>query len=267
MVDMIADAKSAAKKQVEDILNENKTKLEEQIARKTDLIARKKGTWPDHAITKEENSVTDLQERVLDIDCMLSKKSTSHIQKFKQMQKRKASQIIEETRCKKRKLTNQGAPRKLDSDTEEFLAKAVEDKATYHGRRHDLVMYTNRRVKSRDLLNIANYRLLKQGKQMIKSATTVYNRCKPRNKRSYQASKHIGKGLMCFQKPPKAEDKDNENTHYQRAHVKNVKMAMFSEDAGSVKYFSLLHSLDDKHIYAPEQEKDLGVPGTPEYLP
>ena len=42
MVEVIADAKSAAKKQVEDILNENKTKLEEQIARKTDLIAKKK---------------------------------------------------------------------------------------------------------------------------------------------------------------------------------------------------------------------------------
>jgi hypothetical protein len=80
----------------------------------------------------------------------------------------------------------------------------------------NLVMYTNRRVKSRDLLNIANYRLLKSGKKMIKYATTVYNRCKPKNKRSIQAKKHIGKGLMCFKKPPKAEDKDNENTHYQR---------------------------------------------------
>eukprot|EP00794_Sanderia_malayensis_P001758 gene1758-1959_t len=53
VVEVISDAKSAAKKQVEDILHENKTKLEELIARKTDLIAKKKGTWPDHAVTKK----------------------------------------------------------------------------------------------------------------------------------------------------------------------------------------------------------------------
>jgi hypothetical protein len=158
---------------------------------------------------------------------------------------------VEEKRYKRRKLTNQGAPRKINDEEEEFLAKCIEDKATYHGRRHDLVMYTNRRVKSRDLLNIANYRLLKSGKKMIKSATTVYNRCKPKNKRSIQAKKHIGKGLMCFKKPPKAEDKDNENTHYQRAHVKNIKMSLISESAGTIKDYSLLHSMDDKAYLHP----------------
>ena len=112
-------------------------------------------------------------------------------------------------------------------------------------------MYTNRRVKSRDLLNIANHRLQKAGKRLIKSASTVYNRCKPKNVRSVQASRHIGKELMCFKKPPKAEDQDNENTHYQRAHVKNIKMSMFSEKAGDVKDYSLLHSIDDKAYIRP----------------
>lgn len=155
-------------------------------------------------------------------------------------------------------MTNQGAPRKISDEEEEFLAKCIEDKATYHGRRHDLVMYTNRRVKSRDLLNIANYRLLKSGKRMIKSATTVYNRCKPKNRRSLQAKKHIGKGLMCFKKPPKAEDKDNENTHYQRAHVKNVKMALFSESAGTSKDYSIIHSMDDKAYLRPGTGEGFG---------
>ena len=109
----------------------------------------------------------------------------------------------------------QGAPRKLSDENEEFFAKYIEDKAIYHGRRPDLVMYTNYRVKSRDLVNIANYRLLKAGKRLINSATTLYNRCKPRNLRSVQASRHIGKALMCFKKPPKAEDNENENTHVQ----------------------------------------------------
>ena len=63
---------------------------------------------------------------------------------------------------------------------------------------------------------------------MIKSATTVYNRGKPRSKRSVQAKRHRGKGLFCTKKPPKAEDVDNESTHYRRAHVKNVKYASFS---------------------------------------
>ena len=176
------------------------------------------------------------------------------------MRKRKASQIVEEKGYKGRKLTNQGAPRKISDEEKEFLAKCIKDKATYHGRRHYLViMYTNRRVKSRDLLNIANYRLLKSGKRMIKSATTVYIRCKPKNGRSLQAKKHIGKGLMCFKKPPKAEDKDNENTHYQRAHVKNVKMALFSESAGMSKDYSIIHRMGDEAFGGTRKWKILAV--------
>ena len=90
-------------------------------------------------------------------------------------------------------------------------------------------MYTNRHIKSRNLVNIANKRLKDAGKNLIKYATTVYNRCKPKNAQSVQATRHIGKGLMCFKKPLKAEENEHENTHFQRAHVKNIKM--FSEKA------------------------------------
>ena len=51
---------------------------------------------------------------------------------------------------------------------------------------------------------------------------------------------------MCFKKPPKAKEKENENTLYQRAHVNNVKMSMFSEKAENAKEYSLIHSIDDK---------------------
>ena len=54
--------------------------------------------------------------------------------------------MFEECRVKRRAIINPGRPSLLDSDDEEFVAKSIEDKATYHGRRHDLVMYTNRRV-------------------------------------------------------------------------------------------------------------------------
>ena len=112
-------------------------------------------------------------------------------------------------------------------------------------------MNTNRRVKSRDLLNITNFRLLQKGKKLIKPATTVYNRCKPESSRSIQASRHNGEGLMCFRKPPKAEDNENENTNFQRAHVKNVKMILFSDTSNESKRYSFLHSIDDKAYILP----------------
>lgn len=64
-------------------------------------------------------------------------------QNFKQAVKRTVEQVAVDNRIKGRKL-GAGAPTKLDSSDEEFVAKCIEDKATYHGRRHDTVMYTNR---------------------------------------------------------------------------------------------------------------------------
>ena len=51
-------------------------------------------------------------------------------------------------------------------DDEDFIAKAIEDKASYHGRRHDTVLYTGQRVKKKNLLTIANYRLAQRGKKL-----------------------------------------------------------------------------------------------------
>ena len=110
-------------------------------------------------------------------------------------------------------MSNQGPKLQLDEEDEEFIAKAIEDKSSYHGRRHDTVLYTGQRVKKKNPLSIANYRLAQRGKKLIKSATTVYNRARPRNKRSFQAKRHCGKGLFCWKKPPKGEENTNENTH------------------------------------------------------
>ncbi len=63
------------------------------------------------------------------------------------MQKIKAVKMFEECRIKRHAITKQGRPTLLDSDDDEFVAKSIEDMATYHCRHHDLVMYTNRRVK------------------------------------------------------------------------------------------------------------------------
>lgn len=129
-----------------------------------------------------------------------------------------AQSSIEKDRVKRRR-SGGGAPEKIDKEYEEFIAKAIESKATYHGRRQDAVMYTNRRVKGRDLLDIANFHLAARNKTPIKSAITAWNRSKPRNLRSLQSKRHKGSGLFCTKKPPKAQDENNENTHYQRAHV------------------------------------------------
>ena len=69
---------------------------------------------------------------------------------------------------------------------------------------HNTVMYTNRRVKGRDLLSIANHHLRQRGKKKIKSATTAWNRSAPRNKRFRQAKLHLGKGLFCMKKNTKS---------------------------------------------------------------
>ena len=172
-------------------------------------------------------------------------------QKVNQMRKRKAVKLFEEKRAKRRRITSQGRRILLDSDDEDVIAKCIEDKATYHGRRQNLVMYTNRRVNKRDLLNIANHRLTSVNKKPIKSATTVLNRSKPRNARSIQARLHKGKGLSCTKKPPKAEDKDNENTHYQRAHIKNIKMEFFSKAKETTHKYCFMQSMDDKAYLRP----------------
>jgi hypothetical protein len=104
-------------------------------------------------------------------------------------------------------------------------------------------------VKKKDLLGIVNHKRQTDGKKLLKSATTVWDRSRPRNTRSIQAKQHLGKGLFCTSKSPKAEDKDNESTHYQRAHVKNIKLFLFKDDE-STKY-SLLHSMDDKAYVRP----------------
>ena len=38
------------------------------------------------------------------------------------------------------------------------------------------------------------------------------------------------KGCEAAKRPPEAEDLDNENTHHQRAHIKNMKKMFFSSN-------------------------------------
>ena len=246
------NANLAASDMVKLSLNHKKRKFSESVVAETETIALKKGKLSESVIKEMEDHVNQMKEKISDIEGMLSEQSTKKQRpKLQQMQRRRALRLFEDNRIRRRAITNQGNRSLLDSEDEEFVAKCIEDKATYHGRRQDLVMYTNRRVKKADLLNIANYKLMSRNKKLIKSCTTVYNRARPKNARSIQAKQHKGKGLFCTKKPLKAEDIDNENTHYQRAHVKNIKMAFYSKKAEHSSNLCFMQSIDDRAYLRP----------------
>ena len=173
-------------------LKEKIIKREGDIAQLKSSIEKLRDIRADsrHIQTMEEK-VTVYTESLKSLQDILECKDTYSKQKFNAAARRRANNLVNENRLRNRK-PGAGAKRKLDDVDEELIAKAIEQKTTVHGRRHDMVLYYHKRVKRDDLLSIANCHLLEQGKQMIKSATTVYNRSKPRRMRSKQASRHIG---------------------------------------------------------------------------
>ena len=105
-------------------------------------------------------------------------------------------------------------------------------------------------MKLKDLQHLANFKLEEQGKPLIRSAVTVSNLSRPTNKRSRKA-KHTGRGLFSTKKRYKSEDSSNKNTHYQRAHVLNVKRFFCSDRNRVIRHFTLIRSMDDKAYLRP----------------
>lgn len=132
-----------------------------------------------------------LGNRLSENQKILDKDDRYSIQKFNQSTRRLAEQLIKENGFKNRK-NAAGAPQLLDSEDEEFIAKAIEDKSSAHGRRHDTTLYLHHRIKSRDLLTLANYNLAKRGKRLIKSSQTVYLRARPRKVNTIEGRRHTG---------------------------------------------------------------------------
>ena len=225
--------------------------LAQEIVSMKDLHAKKRNTWTSERLKELEDKIENAG-KAKKMLCNLQLSETKYSQqRLQQMQKRTATKLLEENRVKRRRLGT-GANEKVDEACEEFIAKAIESKATYHGRRKETVMFTNRRVKVRDLLNIANYDLEKCGKAPISSAVTAWNRSRPRNKRSIQSAKHKGHALFCTKKPPKTQDQMNESTHYQCAHVRNIKTTFFgSSTPDNIRELSFMRSIDDKAYLRP----------------
>ena len=74
---------------------------------------------------------------------------------FRGRVKRKTLSIMKQRRIKRRKLGS-GRKMSMDEEDEKFLADCIAEKAAFHDRRKDSVLYTNHRVKKRDLLRIVN---------------------------------------------------------------------------------------------------------------
>ena len=53
-------------------------------------------------------------------------------------------------------------------------------------------------------------------------------------------------------KPPKGQECSNENTHYQRVHVKSIKRRFFSAQISDARKFCLMRSTDDKAYIRPD---------------
>ena len=135
-------------------------KLTNEIGEIDELLAKKRGVWSKPRIQDLVEKRLFASERLDSLKEMLK---TENSAKFKQMIMRQAKQLFENNRAKKRKKSNQGRPVLIDSDDEDFISKAIEDKSSYHGR-SDLALYTNKRVKKRDLKNIVNFHR-KKGKE------------------------------------------------------------------------------------------------------
>ena len=192
-------------------INEKIAVIEESLGKKETLISERRKA----DLASEKSS---LEERKDWIENNLQQTDSQSVRRFNQRKPKLAKTLVHENRVKRCKLGD-GAKRSLDTEDEEFIARFIEETCTAHGRRHDTVLYSHRRVKKRHFLSLANYNLYRRGRKLIKSATTVLNRARPKNINSRAAKAHCGKSLFCSKKPPKTESESGIATDHQRAHI------------------------------------------------
>lgn len=225
-----------------------KEKTKSTLLELNNLLEKKRDVWPEKRVKDLEESKERYKERLHYVETLLEKEDKSAVEKVRRAAKRKAAQLIEDNRIKRRKLGAQ-RPKEMDEDEEQYLLKAIDEMSTTHGRRHDTVLYLHHRVKSRDMLRIVNHRREMKGKRPLKAVSTVLARGKPKRISSIQSKRHLGQSLFCCKKPPKTEDSETELTHHQRAHVKNA-VEHFCYDLDDRKH-TVIKSMDDKAYVRP----------------
>ena len=133
------------------------------------------------------------EERIADLEMLLISNDGASARRKQKAVRRIALSLVQCVRLKRRR-AGAGAKRKMSEEEEIFLSECIEERASIHGRRSEGVLFYGKRLKQKDLLSIVNYKRLKMGKDVLKSAKTVLNRGRPRNKRSLQAKCHnVGK--------------------------------------------------------------------------
>ena len=222
-------------------------KKENLLYSKKKLLNSKEGLWSRTQIEEESENIEDLKNVV---DSLKKLKEEEESVPKKRMLNRCKKYIIRDRRLKLRKLGS-GRKRSMDEIDEQFLVQSITEKATAHGRRHDSVMYLNHRVKKKDFLRIVNFSRKGRDLPPIKSATTAYNRSRPKSKRSLQAKKHCGLGLFCCKKTPKAEDISGILTHFCRAQKKNIIRSLSDTECFPNQHYTLYRSFDDKAYLCP----------------
>ncbi len=154
-------------------------KKEEIIKTKEKQLASKEVIWSISQVAEEKGDIEDLKSAV---QSLKSIKEEDEAPSKRSMLRRCQASLIREKRLKLRKL---GSGRKLSMDEvdERFLVDCNMVKATAHGRRHDAVMYLNHRVKKNDFLKLVNFSRSTRILPYVKSATAVFNRSCPKNRR------------------------------------------------------------------------------------
>ena len=152
IIDECENSVMAAQDTVRLRLKEQIEKIESEVEKAHAKLSNRRQSWNQATIAECEDDIEDRlsYKRKLE-ECISNPESSS----FKMRVVRTAKGITEEHRIKRRRL-GQGRPETIDDDEEEFVARCMEAKATYHGRRKETTMFLNRRVRCKDLLRIVN---------------------------------------------------------------------------------------------------------------
>ena len=244
-LDQLDEIEKEAQSAVDEELSRRISKKEKIIGKKETLVSSKQNIWSD---TQLQEAMEDINELKSVVKSLQSLKMGEETTRRKTMLNRTRKNLIKDRRLKLRRLGS-GRSTAMDEEDEKMLVDCIMDKGTAHGRRQDSVLYLNHRVKKKDFRNIVNISRRQRGLPLIRSATTPYNRSRPKNKRSLQAKKHLGMGLFCCKKPPKVEDISGILTHYCRAHKENIIRSMNA--APLDLKFTLYRSYDDKAYLCP----------------
>ena len=148
-------------------LKEQIEKIESEVVKAHAKLSYRRQSWNQATIAECDDDIEDRlsYKRRLE-ECISNPESSS----FKMRVVRTAKSITEEHRIKRRRM-GQGRPETIDDDEEEFVARCVEAKATYHGRKKETTMFLNKRVRCKDLFRIVNKRREEKEKAPIKSVT------------------------------------------------------------------------------------------------